>query len=186
MTKLMKKITFALLAPAAFVVALSAQSGSESPNLMIVINTEKPAVTLGSEIVITIRVTNISMEGVSMTSCAYHGNMPEGYHYDLRDEQGAAVPKIINQDPLRPTRPPGNPMPGGCGIKPGKSLEESATLSDEFNFDRPGKYTIRVWKPATTGTPEGSQSNRVYSNAITVTVLPAETNRPANDLPQTE
>ncbi len=57
-----------------------------------------------------------------------------------------------------------------------------STISDEYNFDHPGKYTIRVWKPATMGTPEKPELNRIYSNTITVTVLPADV-KPATDQP---
>jgi hypothetical protein len=50
-----------------------------------------------------------------------------------------------------------------------------STISDDYNFDHPGKYTIRVWKPATKGTPEKPELNRVYSNTITITVVAPET-----------
>jgi hypothetical protein len=46
-----------------------------------------------------------------------------------------------------------------------------STISDEYNFDHPCKYTIRVWKPATMGAPEKPELNRIYSNTITITVV---------------
>lgn len=59
-------------------------------------------------------------------------------------------------------------------------------ISDDYNSDHPGKYSIRVWKPATRGTPEKPELNRVYSNTITITVLPANSKppEPEDDAPK--
>jgi hypothetical protein len=169
MTKLLNVLAFALLAPFVFASVLAAQTGPEPPKLSIVISAEQPEVLLGSDIVIAITITNISDEGIGI-ECGNHGNVQDGYQYDLRDEQGTKVPKMVYNDG-RPSRPPGNPMPGGCGIKPGGFMKVYSTISDDYNFDHPGKYTIRVWKPATRGTPDKPESNRVYSNTITITVV---------------
>jgi len=136
MTKFTRVLTFALLAPTLFASTLAAQTEPEPPKFTIVISTEKPEVLLGSSVVIAITITNVSQREIGI-GCGHHGNMPDGYQYDLRDEQGIVVPKVVYQDPLRPIRPPGNPMPGGCGIKPGKRMEERATISDEYQFGHP-------------------------------------------------
>jgi hypothetical protein len=172
MTKYMNVLALALMAPFVFAAALAAQTNPEPPKFTLVVNAEKPDVPLGADIVITITITNISEEGISI-GCGYHGNVQEGYQYEIRDEQGIEVPKIVNKDSFRPTRSPGNPRPGGCGIKPGGFMKVYSTISEDYNFDHPGKYTIRVWKPATKGTPEKPELNRVSSNTITITVLAA-------------
>ncbi len=185
MTKFMKVLAFALLAPVVSFNVIAGQTNSESPKFTLAISTDKPEVTLGSDIAITIKITNIS-DAPLTSSFGYHGRMPEGYQFEMRDEQGATVAKFgprYRQLPdgnilQLPSRPAGSMRWGE--INPGKSVEEQATISDDYNFDHPGKYTIRVWKPATMGTPEKPELNRIYSNTITVTVLPADT-KPATD-----
>jgi len=178
MTRFMKALAFALLAPILSSSILSAQTNPEPPKFTILIRADKPEVTLGSDIAIAIKITNISAESLTF-SFGYHGRMPDSYQFDMQDEQGVTVAKfgpryrqLPNGNMFRlPDRPAGSMRWGG--IEPGKSVEEHATISDDYNFDHPGKYTIRVWEPATKGTPEKPELNRVYSNTITVTVLPA-------------
>jgi len=179
MTKSMKVLALVLLAPVAFSSVTFGQTGPESPKFTLVISTDKPEVTLGSDIAIAIKITNIS-DAPLTSSFGYHGRMPEGYQFEMRDEQGATVAKfgpryrqLPNGNILQfPSRPAGSMRWGE--INPGKSVEEQATISDYYNFDHPGKYTIRVWKPATMGTPEKPELNRIYSNTITITVVGTE------------
>ncbi|MGA3264947.1 MAG: hypothetical protein ABSC47_12995 [Terracidiphilus sp.] len=176
MMKFMRVLTFSLLAPVVFTGALTAQTNPEPPKFTIVISPDKSEVNLGSDIAIAITITNISEESLTF-SFGYHGRMPDGYHFDMRDEQDAKVAKfgpryrrLPNGNMFRlPDRPAGSMRWGA--ISPGKSVEEHATISDDYNFDHPGKYTIRVWKPATMGIPDKPELNRVYSNTITVTVV---------------
>jgi hypothetical protein len=158
MTQFMNVLVFALLSPVLFAGALAAQTNREPSKFTIAVRADKSEINLGSDITIAITITNISEEEISI-GCGYHGNMPDGYQYDMQDERGTKVPKVLSQDPLRPIRVPGNPMPGGCGIKPGKSMENHATISDNYNFNHPGKYTIRVWRPATKGSPDKPELN---------------------------
>jgi len=48
-----------------------------------------------------------------------------------------------------------------------------STISDDYAFDHPGNYTIRIWGPATKGSPGKPELNRIYSNTIKITVLSA-------------
>lgn len=178
MTQFMKVIIFAFLATAVSAGVLVAQSNPENPKFTIVISADKPEVTLGADITIAITITNISEEEISI-ACGYSGRVQDGYQYDMRDEQDAAVArfgsryrKMPDGSMFRlPDRYPGDTRIGGCGIKPGGFMNVYSTISDEYNFDHPGKYTIRVWKPATMGTPEKPELNRIYSNTITITVV---------------
>jgi hypothetical protein len=155
-----------------------AQTIPENTKFKLVISSDKPEVTLGSDIRIEITIMNISEETLEF-SFTHSGNMPSGFEYDIRDEQDAVVTKFgkryshfPNGDTMEIPKPPGS-MRWGV-IKPGNSVMTSATISDDYNFDHPGKYTIRVWKPATKGTPEKPELNRVYSNTITITVVAPE------------
>ncbi len=174
----MKVITFALLMRVFFAGALAAQTDPEPPKFTIVISTKTPAVSLGSNIVIKIKTINISGELIPI-EFGRHGNMPDGFHYDIRNEQGITVKKTVYND-IRPSRPPGATLSGE--LAPGKSKEDVAMISDVYSFNCPGKYTIRAWMPATRGTSEKPDLNRVYSNTITITVLPVDSN-PSADKP---
>jgi hypothetical protein len=190
MTKFIRVLTFALLAPVVSASILVAQTAPENPKFTLLISTDKPEVTLGSDTEIVIKITNTSEDPITIT-CGKHGRMPDGYQFDMREEQGTAVARFgprYRQLPdgfmfRLPDRPAGSVILGGVSIKPGKSMEEHAAISDDYNFDHPGKYTIRVWKPATMGTPEKPELNRIYSNSITVTVLPADSSTPADEPP---
>jgi hypothetical protein len=175
MTKSMNVLIFAFLATALFASALFAQTNPEPPKFTIVIRAEKPEVNLGTNVIIWITRTNISEEPIRM-EFGGHGNMPDGFHYDIRDEQGAEVAKTVFND-IRPSRGPGSHRPGQ--LAPGESTEARALISDVYPLDRPGKYTIRAWMRAV-DVLDDSESNRVYSNTITITVLPAGS-KPATD-----
>jgi hypothetical protein len=166
----MKVITFAFLATAVSAGILVAQSNPENQKFTIVISADKPEVPLGSNIVVSIKTTNISDELIPMEFGGYR-NMPDGFHYDIRDEQGAKLAKTVYND-IRPSKPSGSTRSGQ--LAPGKSKEDISMISDDYPFDRPGKYTIRVWMPATKGTFEKPESGRVYSNTISITVVGPE------------
>lgn len=181
MKKFMKVLVLALLVLVVSVCVLNAQTNPEPPKFTIVISADKPEVTLGADITIAITITNISEEEIGI-ACGNWGRVQAGYQYDMQDEQDAAVArfgpryrKMPDGFMFRlPDRDPGSIMPGGCGIKPGGFMKVDSTISDEYNFGHPGKYTIRVWKPAKKGTPEKPELNRVYSNTITITVVAPE------------
>ncbi|MGB9408824.1 MAG: hypothetical protein WCA89_14905 [Terracidiphilus sp.] len=166
MKKTMKVLALAFLPQILFAGALAAQSNPETAKFTIVISAEKPEVILGTNVIIWMTTTNISDELIPM-EFGGHGNMPDGFHYDIRDEQGVEVAKAVYND-IRPSRPPGSRRSGQ--LAPGKSKKDRAIISDDYSFDRPGKYTIRIWMPATRGTPEKPESGRVYSNTITITI----------------
>jgi hypothetical protein len=89
----------------------------------------------------------------------------DGYRYDVRDELSAPVAKVVHNDPLYPKHLPGSVMIGKGEIRPGKSWDQIARISDVYSFDHPGKYTIQVSRRV-------SNSSVIYSNIITITVLP--------------
>jgi hypothetical protein len=175
MTKSMKVMTLAFLAQVLFAGLLFAQTNPEKPKFTIIIRAGNPEVISGSNVEIWIKTTNISEELIPM-QFGEHGNLPDGFRYDIRDEQGAEVAKTVFND-IRPSRGPGSHRPGQ--LAPGESTEARALISDVYPLDRPGKYTIRAWMRAV-DVLDDSESNRVYSNTITITVLPAGS-KPATD-----
>ena len=178
MKNLMKALGFALVVPLACTSVLLAQAPPENPKFTLAINTDKAQVTKGQDVVISIKITNISGDPMGI-SFGYHGRMPNGYHFEIRDDQGNEVHRFgprYKQSPdgksLRlPDQPAGSSRQ--ADIPPGKSMEGSATISDEFPFDHADTYSIRVWRPAKIDSTQSPDSTRGYSNTITVTVLPS-------------
>lgn len=116
---------------------------------------------LGSNVAIAIRVTNISTAPITLLFGGYR-NKAAGFHYDVRDAHGNSLKRVRQTSGLRPTRSPGSEIRGE--ELPGKSIEEATTLSDIFQFDKPGENTIQVSRKEP-GMPI------VSSNIVTVTML---------------
>ncbi len=171
MRKFMNLIIFALLSPILIANILVAQTRTESPKLTIVVSADKSEIPLDSEIEISITITNSSEEPLTL-SFGHHGRMPDGYQFDLQDDQGKVVARfgprykqLSNGNMFRlPDRPAGSMRWGE--LKPGKSMVDHATISDDYKFDHPGKYTIQVSRK------ESWMSSPICSNIITITVLP--------------
>jgi hypothetical protein len=174
----LRKFWHALMAPVVFASVLIAQTNPDNPKFSLTIKAFKSEVALGSEIGIAITIANISDDYIAL-DFGHYGRMPRGYEFDIRDEQGKPVARygkrylqLQDGNTLQyPSELPGSVLK--AGIEPGKSIEQGAMLSEVYPFDHPGKYTIQVSRPATLGTPGKPELNRVYSNTITVTVLPA-------------
>jgi hypothetical protein len=165
----MKSLMLAFLMPSLFVLSLAAQANPEKPKFTVTIRAGNPEIVAGSNVEIWITTTNISETLIPM-QFGEHGNLPDGFRYDIRDEQGAEVAKTAHND-IRPSRGPGSNRPGQ--LAPGSSTESRARISDVYPLDRPGKYTIKVWRRAA-NVLDDSESNRVYSNTITITVVAPE------------
>jgi len=175
MRYLMTALSLALLVPLPCTSMIRAEA-PEKPRFTLAIHTNKAQVTKGEDVEIVIKITNISVDPIAF-SFGYHGNVPDGYQFEIRDEQGNEVQpfgpryrKMPNGRMFRlPDRPAGSKVQGD--IAPGNSVEESATISDEYPFNQAGTYSIRVSKIDSSQAPD---SPGVCSNTITVTVLASE------------
>lgn len=158
-------VGLALLMPFAFedmvVAQSSSQTATSAPGFSLTIYAAKPEVTLGSNLWIGIRVTNVSKNPIQLLFGRY-GNVSIGFKYDVRGEKGAELKKVQHSGGLRPSQPPGSERPGV--IQPGQSEEVATMVSDIYQFDHPGKYTIQVSRKER-GMPI------VLSNTITVTAV---------------
>lgn len=119
---------------------------------------------VGSTIWITIVQTNKGSNSIDCTEIAQNG-INTSYHYEVTDEDGKPLERV--------TRPHMDTEPKDvhpCNLAAGKSVTGEEELNDIFNLDRPGKYTVQVWRwdPDT----KDSQGNpvKVYSNTITITI----------------
>jgi hypothetical protein len=156
---------------------LSAQTNPGGARFSLTIRALKPEVISGSDVGIEIKLTNTSEEPLTL-ALGHHGGLPDGYKWEVQDQQGEPLAKSGKRSVQLPNgqtwqvsdRAAGSAMNGQIG--PGKSILQGATISSAFPFDRPGKYKIRVWRPANPGTPDAPESEKVYSNSITISVLP--------------
>jgi hypothetical protein len=169
MTKFTRALGVTLLVSIVIANAANAQKSPDDPKFSITIEALQPEVALGSDVEIGIKVANISDDSLTF-AYGHHGRLPDGFQFDVRDEQGAMVPKFARSNMPAddatlqlPARPAGSAIPGGIEIEPGKSIQTRAAINDLYRFDRPGKYTIKVslktpWSPT------------INSNVITITV----------------
>jgi hypothetical protein len=184
MTTIRQFLVFGLSVLLMQVQVLRAQESQGRPAVTIAIMAVNPVAVLGTDVTISIKMTNISDENIVFIG-GYRGSLPDGYGYEIRNEQGGLVqrfgPRYVtmpNGEQFRlPTRSPGTTRWGN--VLPGGSTETRATLSDDFNFESPGTYTIRVWSVPVLNIPEGMDPNaqgvgKAYSNTVTIKLLPPD------------
>jgi hypothetical protein len=177
-----KMLVYMLLGSCELGGALSAQTNPDA-KFTLVLRAIDPVVTLGSNVTLEIKITNTSEETLVMLF-GNHGGMPDGYKWEVRDDQGTPVSVVKKRTSILPNgqtwyipnRGPGSSLMGR--LDPGKSILQGAILDSTSEFDHPGRYTIRTWRPTKpgTGATEIPESERVYS--ITITLLPAKDSTP--------
>ena len=172
MTKFRITFVFVLLIFSVLIGALKGQTNQENPKFSVSVKAAKPEVTLGADIDIAITTTNLTEKFLTFLF-ARQGNVAVGFEYFVLDEKGAPVAKYGTRYLQLPSGEtvPYPPLPGKSmlgGIPPKENSQEGSRISDLYNFDHPGKYTIQVSRK------EESSSTPVYSNIITVTVLAPE------------
>jgi hypothetical protein len=140
----------------------SSQASSAVPGFSLTIRPLESPVVLGEGLTIAIRITNVSASPISFL-IGHYGNEAVGFAYKVRDENGKSLKRASLQGSLRPTGSPGHETMHE--LMPEKSIEEATKISDVYQFDRPGKYTIQLSRKEP-GRPT------VRSNVITVMLLP--------------
>jgi hypothetical protein len=163
MVQFVKVLTFAILAPLASASIIFAQANPVKPTFSLTISAPNTEVTLGGEVSIEIRQTNLSEQTIDCSAQVDSG-VNYNFKYDVRDQHGTAAAKVVRAHPeLGPAA-----SYQGCNLPPGKSHTSGSLLSRIYQFNQPGEYTIQVSRPDT-GNPGGGI---VKSNTITITVLP--------------
>jgi hypothetical protein len=181
------KITYALLLLAVASVTASGQATvpkqaedvkqpftltiGSSPTNPTLEDTGDETVKAGDSMVLRIRKTNISNQEIPVRP---HGCLLQ---YDLRDSSGSpVVPKKSNDLPgglLKGVQPAGHPVM----LQPGESKIDFEPVSDGFEIDQPGTYSIQVSECISSD----PSSEVVQSNKIKITVLPPD---PPADAPK--
>lgn len=146
------------------VVVASCQSSAAQQPFSITISAEQAQVKVGSSVNLKIQMTNTSNRELNCGGAPSNG-LDRAYRYDVRDENGKAVPKIAKKHPeIGETF---GVWP--CSIKPGETASAAGGLiSVLYDLTRPGRYTIQVSRPVSEDDPK---SPVIYSNKVTITII---------------
>jgi hypothetical protein len=144
--------------------AMCVSAQSANPAFTLKLSTKTNEVRAKDVVRIEIVQTNVSNKRIS---CAYTGGnaINTQYRYEVTDEGGNPAEKVV---PSAHVPPPGEYMQ--CELDPGDSDTNLIHLSNVFKFDKPGKYTIQVWRPDPDSKDSDGNPIKVYSNTVTITV----------------
>lgn len=118
----------------------------------------------GSDVWIDIVQTNTSNQTIDCCSQGYDF-VNHKYHYDVRDEDGKLADKAVR--PHMDTEPEDYHP---CNLPPGESSLNSIKLNRVYKLDRPGKYTVQVFRFDPDLTDDQGNPLKVLSNTITITI----------------
>jgi hypothetical protein len=160
----MRNLFVSIIPVVVTVTALSVLAQSTSPAFTLKLDAKKLEVRAGDDIWIKIAQTNVSNHRVS---CTYTGGnaVNTQYQYDIIDEDGNLA-KRAPQSAHVP--PPGDYMQ--CEIDPGEHNTNTICVSNVYILDRPGKYTVQVWRFDPDTKDGDGNPVKVYSNSITITI----------------
>jgi hypothetical protein len=176
----MKTLIFAFVGASLLTSPLLPAQGTgaadNSPKCSVAISAKKSEVTLGKAIVLTIKTTNISDETIEL-SFGHRGDMPDAFQFEILDENGQPVKKnghrfvtLPNGEVVEaPATLAGSRRIGA--MAPGETWELQAIITEEYDFDHPGSYSIRACLPARNATSTHAAFPRVCSDPATITVL---------------
>jgi hypothetical protein len=155
--------TMAILAAVVFM-AMCATAQSTNPAFTLNLGTKKIEVRASDDVWIKIVQTNVSNHRID---CKYTGGnaVNRQYRYEVTDEDGNPAEKVV---PSAHVPPPGDYMQ--CELDPGESNTNTICLSNVFKLDRPGKYTVQVWRDDPDTKDSEGNPTKVYSNTITITI----------------
>jgi hypothetical protein len=149
----------ALTLPAILAVSTIPQKHTAIPPFTLALSPEKSAATLGSDIWVKVRWTNISDRALDSSANILDAeNVDPNFHFDLVDMTGHTVPRRVYEFPHT-----GGHAEFGT-LQPGDSITHDINLIRLFDL-KPGKYTVQVSRRA----PESLGGGVIKSNVITIT-----------------
>lgn len=154
-----------LLVTAVLFAALNSSAQSKEAPYTLTLSAKTYEFRAGTDVKIIIVQTNTSKESVE---CTYRGSggVNHEYHYEVRDEDGNLAEKAVR--PYMDLEP--NDI-ADCGIAPGESSTNTIKLSRVYKLDRPGKYTVQVYRYYSGITDAEGNPLKVLSNTITITII---------------
>jgi hypothetical protein len=145
------------------VVPAEEQTKAAAPTFSLTLSAPKTEVALGGDVWIKIQQTNLSDQTISCSAHVGNG-VNYGFGYEVRDQHGAVVAKVVRPHPELSASYNFRP----CDLRPSQSKTANTLLSRLYEFDQPGEYTIQVSRPDA----GNSKGGDVKSNTITISVLP--------------
>lgn len=152
-----------------------ASAQTANPPFIVMISAEAPAANIapdsytvkaGSEVFIKVRLTNTSLQDLSIGVDSDSRTEVNFYHhYEVRDGSGnSAKKRAITHPEIGST---GHGWPDRI-VKPGETLEiDSDRISRLYDLTQPGKYTIQLTR-AVSGVPSnGEVSSKIIALAVT-------------------
>jgi len=146
---------------------LTAQSKT-APITIAIEAVQKNPIKLGTEIRVSITVTNTSKENVVLLTTP--GRRHAGLWYDVavRNTNGSSVTKTRFKRILDGEEEKGHVFGSSIAttLAPGESVREEATLGDMYELTMPGTYLVRVDRPY----PDANPASKIKSNQISITL----------------
>jgi predicted secreted protein len=147
----------------------STQVTHPTPRISIAINTARTVVKTGSDVVVEVEMKNIS-QGDVPDGTAIPSLGSTGFRWDVRDSAGKQV--AMTDYGIRVNHPEsssGEPHVWvgsffSASLAPGKVISQKLALTKEYDFSKPGKYTIQASR--------WDGQIEVKSNTIMLTVTP--------------
>lgn len=119
---------------------------------------------VGSMVRVTVKMTNITDHTIDHSG--YYSNAGDmAYSYDVRDEDGKPVERIVHEHPELAMVDP-----FWSDILPGESDLDELRLDKVYKFDRPGKYTIQVSRRDPDFLNDKGKPTVVKSNIIAIII----------------
>jgi hypothetical protein len=168
--KILVMLTLFAIGPLIIGGSTSTQVTHPSPRISIAINTTRTVVKTGSDVVVEVEMKNISQEDVPDGAPLTPGLGSTGFRWEVRDSAGKQV--AMTDYGIRVNHPEsssGEPhvWVGSfftAPLAPGKVINQKLALTREYDFSKPGKYTIQASR--------WDGQIEVKSNTITLTVTP--------------
>jgi hypothetical protein len=129
----------------------------------IFISTATAAVTAGSDMSITVRLTNTSDHDMRITR-AFFGGTDASYTQEIRNSKGALATRETS-GAVHTT------LAGSFSaitLKPGESSAGSIGVSPQYDLSQPGEYVLQLSRPISANPSDGV----VKSNKIKIIVTP--------------
>jgi hypothetical protein len=133
---LLRLVIFALvgLAPAV------PSAAAAQPAVSLILNAPKTMLKIGADLKVEVTMTNISDHDVSYRANLAGGSLP--FEIVVHDATGNKVPRT----------PKGLSVLGNDGsailirIHPGETIHRDLLLNEDFDLNRPGKYTVQAMR----------------------------------------
>jgi hypothetical protein len=144
---------------------------AQTTPLSLSIEIDNSSVKLGADIQVKATIKNNTDQGIQLSELRTAGDLHLEYKVNVERDDHTAVAKKYAEK-LRRHEVSWDPLADGSvhfvPIQPGETHEDSVNISNRYEFDKPGKYSIQIEREL----PESLGGGVIKSNTITVMVTP--------------